>query len=57
MLKFSWGVLLLIKIFSIQLGNIIVQSIIEPISPVLNQFKEKGLILEIGQMKELFDTF
>ena len=28
-----------------QLGNIIVQSIIEPISPVLNQFKEKGLIL------------
>ena len=33
------------KNLSIQLGNIIVQSIIEPISPVLNQFKEKGLIL------------
>ena len=32
------------KNLSIQLGNIIVQSIIEPISPVLNQFKEKGLI-------------
>ena len=29
------------KNLSIQLGNIIVQSIIEPISPVLNQFKEK----------------
>ena len=33
------------KNLSIQLGNIIVQSIIEPISPVLNQFKEKRLIL------------
>ena len=33
------------KNLSIQLGNIIVQSIIEPISSVLNQFKEKGLIL------------
>ena len=33
------------KNLSIQLGNIIVQSIIEPISPVLNQFKEKELIL------------
>ena len=32
------------KNLSIQLGSIIVQSIIEPISPVLNQFKEKGLI-------------
>lgn len=28
-----------------QLGNVIVHSIIRPISPVLNQFKEKGLIL------------
>ena len=27
-----------------QLGNVIVHSIIRPISPVLNQFKEKGLI-------------
>ena len=35
------------KNLSIQLGNIIVQSIIEPISPVLNQFKEKGLILKL----------
>ena len=33
------------KNLSIQLGNIIVQSIIEPISPVLNQFKEKELII------------
>ena len=33
------------KNLSIQLGNIIIQSIIEPISPVLNQFKEKELIL------------
>lgn len=32
------------KNLSIQLGNIIVQSIIEPISPVLNQFKENGVI-------------
>ena len=27
-----------------QLGNVIVHSIISPISPILNQFKEKGLI-------------
>ena len=27
-----------------QLGNVIVHSIIKPISPVLNQFKEKGVI-------------
>ena len=32
------------KNLSIQLGNIIVHSIIRPISSVLNQFKEKGLI-------------
>lgn len=32
------------KNLSIQLGNIIVHSIIEPISPVLNQFKENGVI-------------
>ena len=32
------------KNLSIHLGNIIVHSIIRPISPVLNQFKEKGLI-------------
>ena len=32
------------KNLSIHLGNIIVQSIIEPISPVLNQFKENGVI-------------
>ena len=33
------------KTISEELGNIIVHSIINPISPVLNQFKEKGLIL------------
>ena len=27
-----------------QLGNVIVHSIIKPISPVLNQFKENGVI-------------
>ena len=32
------------KTISSQLGNVIVHSIIRPISPVLNQFKEKGLI-------------
>ena len=32
------------KAISEELGNIIVHSIINPISPVLNQFKEKGLI-------------
>ena len=32
------------KNISDQLGNVIVHSIIRPISPVLNQFKEKGLI-------------
>ena len=45
------------KNLSIQLGNIIVQSIIEPISPVLNQFKEKRTYSKIGQMKELFVTY
>ena len=32
------------KTISGQLGNVIVHSIIKPISPVLNQFKEKGVI-------------
>ena len=32
------------KTISDQLGNVIVHSIISPISPILNQFKEKGLI-------------
>lgn len=32
------------KTISDQLGNVIVHSIIKPISPVLNQFKEKGVI-------------
>ena len=32
------------KNISDQLGNVIVHSIIKPISPVLNQFKEKGVI-------------
>ena len=32
------------KTISDQLGNVIVHSIIMPISPVLNQFKEKGII-------------
>ena len=38
------------KNLSIQLGNIIVQSIIEPISPVLNQFKE--LTEEFGNVEK-----
>ena len=32
------------KTISDQLGNVIVRSIIKPISPILNQFKEMGLI-------------
>ena len=32
------------KTISDQLGNVIVHSIIKPISPVLNQFKENGII-------------
>lgn len=32
------------KNISDQLGNVIVHSIIKPISPVLNQFKENGVI-------------
>ena len=32
------------KTISNQLGNVIVHSIIKPISPVLNQFKENGVI-------------
>ena len=32
------------KAISEELGNIIVHSIINPISPVLNQFKENGVI-------------
>ena len=32
------------KTISDQLGNVIVHSIIKPISSVLNQFKEKGVI-------------
>ena len=32
------------EIISDQLGNTIVHSIIKPISPVLNQFKENGVI-------------
>ena len=32
------------KTISDQLGNVIIHSIIRPISPVLNQFKEKGVI-------------
>ena len=32
------------KNISDQLGNVIIHSIIKPISPVLNQFKEKGVI-------------
>ena len=32
------------KTISDQLGNVIVHSIIRPISPVLNQFKENGVI-------------
>ena len=32
------------NIISNQLGNVIVDSIIKPISPILNQFKEMGLI-------------
>ena len=32
------------KTISDQLGNVIIHSIIKPISPVLNQFKEKGVI-------------
>ena len=32
------------KTISSQLGNVIVHSIIKPISPVLNQFKENGVI-------------
>ena len=32
------------KTISEQLGNVIVHSIIKPISPVLNQFKENGVI-------------
>ena len=32
------------KTISDQLGNVIVRSIIKPISPVLNQFKENGVI-------------
>ena len=44
------------KNISDQLGNVIVHSIIKPISPVLNQFKKMALS-EIGQMKELFVIF
>ena len=32
------------KNISDQLGNVIIHSIIKPISPVLNQFKENGVI-------------
>lgn len=32
------------KTISNQLGNVIVHSIIKPISPVLNQFKKNGVI-------------
>ena len=32
------------KTISDQLGNVIIHSIIKPISPVLNQFKENGVI-------------
>ena len=32
------------KDISDQLGNVIIHSIIKPISPVLNQFKEDGVI-------------
>ena len=32
------------KTISSQLGNVIVHSIIKPISPVLNQYKENGVI-------------
>lgn len=32
------------KTISSQLGNVIVHSIIKPISPVLNQFKKNGVI-------------
>ena len=32
------------KTISDQLGNVIIHSIIKPISSVLNQFKEKGVI-------------
>lgn len=32
------------KDISDQLGNVIIHSIIKPISPVLNQFKENGVI-------------
>ena len=32
------------KNISDQLGNVIIHSIIKPISPVLNQFKENGII-------------
>ena len=32
------------KKISEELGNIIVRSIIKPISPILNQFKENGVI-------------
>ena len=32
------------KTISDQLGNVIVHSIIKPISPVLNQFKKNGVI-------------
>ena len=35
---------LIAKTISEELGNIIVHSIINPISPVLNQFKENGVI-------------
>lgn len=38
------------KTISDQLGNVI-HSIIKPIGPVLNQFKENGMLSEIGQMK------
>ena len=36
--------LLIDKTISEELGNIIVRSIIKPISPILNQFKENGVI-------------
>ena len=32
------------KTISDQLGNVIIHSILKPISPVLNQFKENGVI-------------
>ena len=45
------------KNLSIQLGNIIVQSIIEPIRPRFESIQRKRTYSKLVKMKELFVTY